>query len=589
VEVDNKEPKRKDLRDVVSFLRRRRWQILVPAGVLFCLAAITALALPAAYRSSATILIEEQGIPPDLVRSTITSYADQRIQVISQQVMTRANMMEIIRKFDLYKRLQARGSTESVIEKLRDNIKLETVSAEVIDKRSGNKTAATIAFTLAYEGETPEQAQRVVNELVSLYLNENLKNRQQKAADTSKFLGDEANKLGEQIMAMEKNLATFKQKNIGRLPELSQLNLQMRDRAEAELSEGDRQISELTQRKTFLEVELAQLKPHAPAVSATGERMLEGEDRLRILKSQYASAASQYAPDHPDVQRLKREIEGLERESTTESADLDQAREADRLRAELTRARQRYSEQHPDVMRLRSQLAALAETDGKQPRRAPDAARRLKADNPAYLATRAQLDAANGELATARGRQNALRTKIADYEKRLHETPLVEREYLDLRREYENVSRRYQEVKAKVGEAQVAEEMERDRKGERFSLIDAPDLPEKPVRPNRIAILVMGSVLSLGGGFAHASMREAMDHAIRGARYSSTGAGVDSLHRYARCSSTKGKGSLDRRGASRAGGLVGAAVGRQFLEPARRDLVQLLAQGVAVSIAKDRT
>lgn len=508
---------RKDFFHFLSFLKRRKWQIAIPTAILLGISAAVALLLPASYRSTATILIEEQEIPSELVRSTITSYADQRLQVISQQVMTRANLQLIIKKFDLYAKLRERDISETVIQKLRKNISMDMLSADVIDKRSGNKTTVTIAFVLSYDGDTPEQAQRVTNELVSLYLNENLKNRQQQTEETAKFLGEEAKRLSAQVTDIERNLASFKEKNAGQLPELAQLNFTSRDRTEAEISEADRIISSLIQRKAVLESQIAQVKPYSSIVSGAGERVLDPEERLRLAQSQYTTLSSIYSADHPDVQRLRREIEGLKGEVGTDSGQTDNYRELERLQTDLAALRERYSDEHPDVINLKDRISVLE----KQARQSPPATavlsnRARRADNPAFLTLKAQLDGANEEIRSLRGRQISLRAKLSEYDRRLRGTPQTERAYLDITREYENASRRYQEVKAKLMEAQVAQELERDRKGERFALIEPPDLPEKPFRPNRIALMTLGSILAIGSGLGYVGIIEAMDRSVRG-------------------------------------------------------------------------
>jgi polysaccharide biosynthesis transport protein len=509
---------RKDFFHFLSFLQRRKWQIAIPTAILLGVSAAVALLLPASYRSTATILIEEQEIPSDLVRSTITSYADQRLQVISQQVMTRANLQQIIKKFDLYPRLRERDISEAVIQKLRKNISMDMLSADVIDKRSGNKTAVTIAFVLSYDGESPELAQRVTNELVSLYLNENLKNRQQQTAETTKFLGEEAKRLATQVADIEANLASFKERNAGQLPELAQLNLASRDRTEAEIADADRIVTTLIQRKAVLEAQLAQVKPYSPVISSTGERVLDPEERLRLAQAQYATLSSIYSPDHPDVLRARRELEGLQGNLNGDSSKLDNAKEIERLQTDLAALKERYSDEHPDVIKLKDRLATLEkQAKPSQAATAVVTARARRADNPAFLTLKAQLDAANEEIVSLRGRQASLRAKLGEYDKRLRGTPQTERAYLDITREYENASKRYQEVKAKLMEAQVAQELERDRKGERFALIEPPDLPEKPFRPNRLALMVLGSVLAFGSGLGYAGIMEALDRSIRGA------------------------------------------------------------------------
>lgn len=505
----------KGLGDYIAGLKRRKTRIFAASGILLLLSVAIAFLLPPVYRSTSTILIEEQEIPPELVRSTITSFADQRIQVISQQVMTRANLMQIVERYNLYPRQRRHETNEEILMRMRDDIKLEIVNADVIDRRSGNKTTATIAFTLSYDGETAENAQKVANELTSLYLNENLKTRQEKAAETSTFLTEEVRRLGEHISDIESKLAAFKAQNVGRLPELVGLNMQMRDRTDAELLETDRQISLLQERKFYLEGQLAQMKPNSPMISAGGERILDSSERLKALESQYASAAGIYSAEHPDVIKMQREISALRKETGGSDSAAEQEKQLTRLRAELAASREKYSDDHPDVIKLKRSIASLEKAEQAPKSAAKDA---IKPENPAYIAFASQLRGTENELRTLSAKRAELKAKMASYEARIEQTPQVERVYLDLNRDHENSLRRYQELKAKQMEAQVAQELEKGSKGERFSLIDPPQYPEKPHSPNRLAILLLGLLLSIGGGIGYGAVLESLDQSIKSAK-----------------------------------------------------------------------
>ena len=511
------EEQTKDLRDYWLFFQRRKKQIAVIMAALLTVSVVVAFLLPPTYRSTATILIEEQEIPSELVRSTITSYADQRIQVISQQVMTRANLMQVIEKYNLYPSKRKHETTEEILERIRKDIKLNIVSADVIDRRSGAKTTATIAFTLAYDSETAESAQKVANELTSLYLNENLKTRQQKSAETSSFLTEEASRLSAHISETETKLAVFKAKNQGRLPELTQLNLQLRDRTDSEIMEVDRQISSLEERKIYLDGQLAQMKPNSPMISASGERILDSDERLKALQAQYASLSGVYSADHPDVIKMRREMAALQKDTGEAPDSQEQSKQLTRLRSELALANEKYSDDHPDVIKLKKAVAALESSIKNTPAHS-EPQRFKKPENPAFIALQSQLEATAGELRSMRSKRNELKSKMTSYETRLEQTPQVEREYLDLSRDHENSLRRYQELKAKQSEAQVAQELEKDSKGERFSLIDPPQLPEKPNSPNRPAIMLFGVILSMGGGVAYAGVLESLDSSIKSSK-----------------------------------------------------------------------
>lgn len=510
------EEQAKDLSEYLSGFKRRKKPALATAAVLLLIAAVVGFVWPPTYRSSATILIEEQEIPADLVRSTISSYADQRIQVISQQVMTRANLLQIVDKYHLYEGYRRTHTTEEALDRLRKDIKLDILKADVVDPRSGSKTTATIAFTLAYDGETPDGAQKVANELVSLYLNENLKNRQQKTAETSTFLAEEASKLSQHIAEVEKKLAVFKTKNMGRLPELVALNMQLRDRTDNELKETERELMSLDERKFYLESQLAQIKPNTPLISAGGERILNSDERLKTLEAQYASLSGIYSPDHPDIVKIRREMASLRKATGGGTASDESAKRLIGLRAELAAAREKYSDDHPDIIKLSKSIAAL-EARQAASSKAP-AAPDVKPENPAYIAMQAQLEATISGMKSLRTKQAQLKGKIESFERRLVETPQVEREYLDLARDRETSVTRYREIKEKQAQAQISQELEKDRKGERFSLIDPPLVPEQPSSPNRPAILLLGFVLSMAGGITSAAVLENVDHSVRSAR-----------------------------------------------------------------------
>ncbi len=195
----NDEEQKIDLKQVLAAaMRRRKWILITAAaGLLVTLSLV--LFLPAYYRSASTILIEQQELPAELVRSTVTSYADQRIQVISQRVMTTKNLLDIIRRYDLYETSRDRESREQLMQRMRDDIKLNMISADVIDPRSGMPRSATIAFSVSYTSRSPEKATKVANELTTLYLNENVTERTRLAQDASTFLKDEADRLSDHI------------------------------------------------------------------------------------------------------------------------------------------------------------------------------------------------------------------------------------------------------------------------------------------------------------------------------------------------------------------------------------------------------
>ena len=499
----------KEIRDYIIVLRKNKWIILAIMTAILVITIMLAALLPPTYRSTATILIEQQDIPSDLVRSTVTSYAAERIQTIQARVMSRTNLLEIIKKFELYRDEIKVKTTEEIVGEMRADTKLDVISAEVVDPRTGRQSKATIAFSLSYEGKGRASVQRVANELTSLYLNENLRSRTQKAEETSLFLKEESVRLGDHISELEQRLAEFKQNNSDIMPDLQQLNLQVLQRTEAEIEQIISQMQSLQERKFYLEGQLALLDPTESSVPSASYV-------LKVREAEYASAKSRYSDDHPDVLRLKREIEILEDEVSATPGSRAMSSELRALKPELALLNDKYTDSHPDVMKMQTRIASLEA--GIVAEKKANGGYTEKPSNPAYITLKAQLEGVLSDVRALSDQKKAAKKKLLDLESRLIKSPQVEREYLVLTRDYENALVRYRETKTKEMQANVAQQLEEERKGERFTLIDPAALPEEPVSPNRPLILFLGFVLSLGSGVGYALVSDAMSSVVRGTR-----------------------------------------------------------------------
>ena len=504
-----------NLRQIVQIARRRRLSILVTFAGLFAIGAAVAFLLPAVYRSTATILIEEQEIPSDIVRSAISSYADQRIETIKQQVMTRATLWKIVEQYGLYAKLRQNSPSEEILEKFIKDIQVDVMNVKVIDKRTQTPTQATIAFTLAYDGESPEITQKVANELTSLFLGENLKTRERHAQETSAFLKKESEQLAARIQQIEMNLAGIKQKADGALPELTSLNMTMLNQAERELLDADRDIRSLEEKKTYLEGELATLKPHTPIIGASGERILDAGERLKALRAQYAGAIGYLSAEHPDVLKMQQEIAALERESGQRETPDELHKKLTGEQARLASFLDRYGEEHPDIIRSRRTIVSLEQELDRTVKAGTQSAA-VKPENPAYINIRAQLSSATSSLQSLRKSREGIKRRVDEYAGRLERTVEIEPAYLDLSRNREESVRKHMEITSRLMEADVSKELEVQRKGERFSLIDPPELPQKPEKPNRPVILILGLILAIGGGAGSGTLFEQLDRSIRG-------------------------------------------------------------------------
>ena len=326
--------------------------------------------------------------------------------------------------------MRQKKTTEEIIGKMRKDIAFKTISADVVDNRTGRPSAATIAFSLSYDGPKPELVQQVAGVLASLYLEENLKVREQQSAGTFKFLEDEAQDLKAQLAAIDTSVSAFKKKNMDALPELLQINLQSLERTERDMDQMNDQLRTLREKESYLQSQLASMPTET---------------------------------DSQDKALLKE------------------------LKARLVQLESRYSDKYPDVIKTRSEIASLEERLGYPSARSPE-----KPDNPAYVNLASQLAGAQSEIESVKRQIEEMRRKRDDYRKRVENTPKVDETYKGLMSERNNLQAKYDDLMRKSMEAKVSKGLEKEQMGERFNLIDPARLPEKPVKPNIPAILLIG-------------------------------------------------------------------------------------------------
>ncbi len=458
----------KTINDFKQILKRRKKDLILTALVIFIIAAGVAFGLPPIYRSTATILIEEQEIPREYAMSMVTSFAEQRIQSYNQRIMSSSRLTEIINRFNLYPDLRQKWALEEVIAKMKKDIRFETITPEVADRRTGKITTATIAFTVSYDGKSPDTVQQVASTLASLYLQENLKVREEKTAGASKFIEEEMKEVQANLASQDRKIAAYKQKHLNSLPELAQLNLQELDRIERNIEQ--------------LEINLRSLR-----------------EREGALQSQLASIAPDLA--NPDKDRLKE------------------------LRVKMIFLKNRYSDQYPDVKKTMAEIADLE----KKLKISGEEAIGNKPDNPAYITLASQLASMRSEIDSAKRQIAASAERRQQYHSRIVSSPRVEEGYRVLLGERNNLQAKYDDLMKKYMETKVASGMEKGQMGERFTLIDPPRLPEKPVKPNVPAILLIGLVLGIGGGIGTVSLKEYSDQSVRSVEALAKATGVTVL------------------------------------------------------------
>jgi polysaccharide chain length determinant protein (PEP-CTERM system associated) len=342
---------------------------------------------------------------------------------------------------------------------------LKTIGAEVADRRTGKPPAAAVAFTLSFEGRNPEQVLQVANVVTSLYLEENLQVRERKAQETTTFLEDEMNQVKGQLTAVEGEIAAFKEGHINELPETLQVNLQSLDRIDRDVERLIDQVRAMKEREGYLRTQLAAVPPEE-----RGDRK-----RLNELRLQLVSLQNRFSDEYPDVIKTRAEIAELEK-------------------------------------RLAGSGDAAASNPGEAVGAGAD-----QPDNPVYITLSSQLAGTQVEIESLKRQLEALTKQRQEYRRRIEANPRVEESYKSLVLERDNLQAKYSDLMRKLMEAKVAHGLEKEQKGERFTLVDPARLPESPHKPNRLAILVVGLVLGTGAGVGAAAFREHTDQSVRSA------------------------------------------------------------------------
>jgi uncharacterized protein involved in exopolysaccharide biosynthesis len=449
------------------------------------------------------------------VQSTITRYGEERMQTITQDIMSRRNLLQILNKFDLYPELRDKKSDGELVEKLRKAIKLEPVSTELTGK-TGRSYSVTIAFKLSYEGKDPKIVQKVAKELSELYLRKDMAARQKMVEDTTAFFENELDQLKEQIRVHEKKISKFKKEHMGQLPEQLQSNLLSVTRAENDLEKITTRIRALREKKMYLEGQIANVDPLLPVMVDGQKVALNPNQQLKRLRLKLANLQATLSEKHPDIRKLKNEIRKLEAIAGKSGDAQIKIKTLKSKKTELQAMRSKYDEKHPDVKRLAREVSILE----KQVARAKatisdDEAEARLPDNPTYINLKTQIAVTDTEIRALKEDEAKIKEEIEEYDAIISAAPMIEKEYHDLTRDYDSARRKYNEMLDKLMEAKIAQGMDQSQHGERLSISDPAHLPRRPSKPNRFIIILLGFLVGAGFGGGAAVVREGLDNSIK--------------------------------------------------------------------------
>lgn len=461
-------------------LVKRRFPYMVAAFlVVFLTVTIISVWLPPIYRSEARILVQSQQIPQELVRSTVTALADERIQVIKQRITTRDTIIDLSRKFNLFPEKRKKLSTSELVSLLRSRIDIRLYDIGTGRRRSAG-SAFTIAFAVSFEHEIPNTAAKVANELVTLILSEDKKTRTDRATETSQFLDRETKRLERKLANVEQQISQFKTDNRGALPAQLPVHQAALERAQRQLLALSGEIVAAEEEIRFLKFELS-VRTSTQEKSASGFGASSGgtdaKRRLAALKTLLAEKRVTYSDKHPDVRALTSQITALEQRI---------AEEARAISISETETERKVASLNKEDLDIQSRVL-LEKINTKERRRK------------SLVDQRDKLDGQIEEI-------NALLGKI----------PAVESGLAILERARESAQSSLSLISDKLRRAKLGERLENDQQAERLQVLEQPVAPQRPVKPNRKMIIAIGTGFAFAAAVGAAIILEALDPSLKG-------------------------------------------------------------------------
>jgi polysaccharide chain length determinant protein (PEP-CTERM system associated) len=469
-----------DIRQYLEIGLRRKWYIIIPLGLSLLVSFGVYKYLPKVYQATTLILVQPQRVPENYVRATTTDSVINRLNTISQEILSRTRLEKVIEEFNLHAELRNKIPMEEIVEKTR-----KAIEVKVQDNPRNERTRNS--FSISYQGTEPRTVMMVTNKLASLFIEENLRVRELQAEGTSDFLTKELNAMEDQLKRKEHDIRNYRERNMGQLPQqldanlriLERLNQQLQTTSENLRSAEDRsilvqnQIDYLKKRETLLITKGAG-KNLVTSSEDTGSEQFTGDPlitELNNLKRDLSNAQSKYTENHPDIIDLKKKISNLEKK--VEARRQEGGREDNGTTVVLDPASKRLLAQYTEQFN-EAQLEV----------------RRLKAE------------------------VRNLKDQIALYQKRIEDTPRREQELTLLTRDYDLLKTNYQSLLDKKIQAQMAENLERKQQGEQFKILDPARLPETPIKPDRNRILLIGVMMGLMAGLGLTWFRESLDRSF---------------------------------------------------------------------------
>jgi polysaccharide chain length determinant protein (PEP-CTERM system associated) len=455
-----------NVEDYLSILKRRWWIIAIPAIIMSVLMFGATYLITPQYVSSSLVLVDQQKVPTDFVKSLATEALDTRLAYISAKILSRSSILPIIEHYNLY--ADQHLSPDARIDLTKKALHIEAVESELA------RTNGLPGFKISFTANDPHTAQQVCAEITSLFTKENVEFRNSQAEDTNSFLQERLDDAKRTLDDQDKKVADFQRQNFGMLPGDESSNENIMGGLSSRLEATTQTINNLQGNKSIGETMLAQQAQNTPASVAAAKAPRAHQDELEQLEAQQTVLLSQYQPDYPDVKDVQRKI-----------ADLK---------------------------------ATMARDASAPPVAAPTPSAVNHVDSASVIQLKAQLHGIDVQLAQKQKEQDDIKRQIQSYEGKLQSSPLVAEQFKELTRDYQTDQATYASLRQELNSADATTDLEHRQEGESFTLLDEANLPLDPIFPK---IPVFASAGLAGGiviGLLIIALLEYNDTALRNER-----------------------------------------------------------------------
>lgn len=451
-----------NVEDYLTILKRRWWIIAVPAVILPLLMFGITYVITPQYVSTSTVLVDQQKVPTDFVKSLATEALDTRLANINARILSRASILQIIDKYNLY--ADQHLTPDARIELTKKALHIEAVESELA--RSNGLPGFSISFT----ANDPHTAQQVCAEITSLFTKENIDLRTGEAGDTTSFLQERLDDAKRTLDEQDKKVADFKRQYFGMLPEDEGTNQNIIGVLSTRLEATTQQINTLEGNKSVLDTYMAQQIQNTPASAAEAKLPQAHQAELEALEAQEATLSGQYQPDYPDLKDVRRKISDLKAQMAREAA---------------------------------------------APAPPPSTSSANHVDSPSVVQMRAQLHGIDIQLAQKQKEQDDLKRQMQTYQAKIQSSPEVEEQYELLTRDNAADQAAYDALSKEMKQAQATSDLENRQEGETFTLLDAANLPLDPIFPKVPVFIFAGLLGGIVIGVLIVALVEYKDTALR--------------------------------------------------------------------------